>query len=193
MKLAPGFLVLYAVAQAVAGQSLSPRETMLADTHHRQLSALFKEPVVLPTDDIGREVYRLTARPTFLKPISIRIEKRGTRYAVLAKRLSGAGGYDPGRLQRQTTRTLKPDEWDRLLALLDAAGFWTLPFDDPEDTPDEQGNERICLDGSRWTIEGVRLGQYHAVSRYCSEALRFNAVVYYIASLSGLGLNREDL
>lgn len=193
MKVALGFLILHTCVLAAARQEASPREVLLADADHRRLSARFKEPAVLPTTGTGTEVYRLTVRPTFLKPVSIRIETRGARHVVVAKRLSGAGGYNPGRLQRETRRTLKREEWGQLLALLEAASFWTLPYDDPLAKPDAQGNERICLDGSRWTVEGVRRGQYHAVNRYCSEVQSFDALVYFIASVSGLGLKPADL
>ena len=193
MKIALGLFIFYACVLVAAEQERSPREAMLADKYHRQLSALFKEPVVLPMTDKDAEVYRLTVRPAFLKPVSIHVETRGVRHVVVAKRLSGAGGYDPGRLQRETRRTLKPEEWSSLLALVEAASFWTLPYDDPGQKPDAQGNERICLDGSHWTIEGVRRGQYHAVSRYCSEVQSLDALVYFIASVSGLGLKPDDL
>src|SRR5688572_1467845 len=130
MKIALGFLILHTCMLAAARQELSSREALLADTDHRRLSARFKEPAVLPMTDTGTEVYRLTVRPTFLKPVSIRIETRGARHVVIAKRLSGAGGYNPGRLQRETHRILEPGEWNHLLALLEAASFWTLPYED---------------------------------------------------------------
>ncbi|MFV0338493.1 MAG: hypothetical protein ACK5LK_09675 [Chthoniobacterales bacterium] len=52
---------------------------------------------------------------------------------------------------------LQTHEFDTLLTLLEAAQFWNLPLKDWR-TSD--------LDGSTWTLERVKNGKYHAITRW---------------------------
>jgi len=55
----------------------------------------------------GISVYRLTILPTWGNPIAIRFEKKNELYRLTAKRLSGEGGYDPGKLVETKEVTLR--------------------------------------------------------------------------------------
>lgn len=62
------------------------------------------------------------------------------------------------------TRRLPRAEWDRLLTLIEEAGFWAAPSDASYDTFIPQGES--C------TIEGRRGGRYHVVERYAPRTTR---------------------
>jgi hypothetical protein len=158
-----------------------------------KVSKLFGEAPVLPIGDLDAEIYRITFIPTFYNPIKIRVEKHGNEYVLIAKRLSGQGGYDAGKLKTEKRRRLRPQEWDCLLDLLKEAGFWELPYSEKKPEPNKKGEETICLDGSEWVIEGVRNGQYHAVNRYCPEVKSFEAIGLYLAEISGLRVKEREL
>lgn len=157
-----GFLVILTSSNA---QDPSLKERLLQSKGNISLSSLFNERQVLPTDDLNAEMYRMTFIPTFFKPIKIRVERRKSEYLIVAKRLSGQGGFDAGTLQTEKTRRLKPGEWQHLISLLDAAGFWNMAYDEKEPEPNEKVDVEICLDGSEWMLEGVKDGKFHAVNR----------------------------
>jgi hypothetical protein len=129
----------------------------------------------------------MTFIPTFFNPIKIRVEKRKTEYILVAKRLSGQGGYEVGRLKTEKRRRLKPAEWQHFIALLTQAGFWEMPY------ADEKGEVEICLDGSEWVLEGVKGRRSHAVNRYCPDEKSFQAIGTYLVKLSGLGIKERAL
>lgn len=192
-KLIVGLTISAALSVTALAQEESPRQSLLSSPGNIRVSKLFGEAPVLPVDEPGAEIYRATFIPTFYKPIKIRVEKRKNSVVLVAKRLSGMGGFDAGKLETEKRRSLRPREWDRLLGLLKEAGFWELPFADEEAGPNERGQETICLDGSEWMIEGVRGGKYHAVNRYCPEAKRFEAIGLYLVKLSGLRVREREL
>jgi hypothetical protein len=107
---------------------------------------------------VGRdvEVYRFLHLPTWGRPVAVRIETRGsTRTTLVARRLSGSGGYAPGTVEASATLTLSDAAWRDLRARVDTAGFFGLP------TSDTAGQ-----DGEQWIVEGVRGGTYHLVDRW---------------------------
>lgn len=61
-------------------------------------------------------VWRFTVVPTWTAPSIFRISKQvdGT-FRLVAKRLSGRGGYDAGSLKNQVVRTLTPEEQRRFI------------------------------------------------------------------------------
>ena len=151
---------------------------------YRRLLAAFEEPEVSTTKDPAEGPYRLFVWPTFFHALSIRVEKSGRHHILVAKQLSGRVGYGSGRLLGVKRRRLTEAEWQRMLDLLNEASFWTLPFEEKEPEPDENGAVTVCLDGVAWLLEGVSDGQYHRVSRYCPQSESFKAVCLYIVGLS---------
>lgn len=178
---------------AALAQEESVRQRLLSSPGNIKISKLFKEDAVLPVDDADAEIYRITFMPTFYHPIKIRVEKHKNDYFLIAKQLSGQGGYDAGKLKTEKRRRLRPQEWRRLLALLKAAKFWELPYLEKEPAPNEKGETTVCVDGAEWLIEGVSNAQYHAVDRYCPEVKSFEAIGLYLVKLSGLRVKAREL
>jgi len=155
------------------------------------ISSRLKE-AVLPSDDANAEIYRFTVVPAFFNPISVRIQKNGSEVVLVAKRLSGLGGYDAGTLKAEKKRTLREQQWNQVMALVKEAGFWELPSEQETSKPVD-GRETICLDGAAWTIEGVRAGRYHHVNRHCEGIKAIRALGLYLAGISGLGVREHEL
>ena len=185
-----GFLVIVTSSNA---QDSSLKERLLQSKGNLRVSTLFNEMPVLPTDELDAEMYRMTFIPTFFKPIKIRVERRKAEYIIVAKRLSGQGGFDAGTLQTEKRHKLKQAAWQHLISLLAKAGFWTMAYDVKEPEPNEKGEVEICLDGSEWMLEGVKGGKLHAVDRYCPKDKRFQAVGLYLVKLSGLRIRDREL
>jgi hypothetical protein len=193
MKLLQCFIIALVFFSLAKAQDSSVRERLLQSKGNIKLSGLFNEPPVLPVDDPDVEIYRMTFIPTFFNPIKIRVEKRKADYILIAKRLSGQGGFEVGTLKTERRRLLKAAEWQQLIALLTQAGFWDMPYTDKEREPKEKGELEICLDGSEWVLEGVKHGRFHAVNRYCPDVRSFQAIGGYLAKLSGLGIKEREL
>jgi hypothetical protein len=193
MKLIFSLAIIPALFVNTLAQGKSPRQSLLSSPGNIKVSKLFGEVPVLPSNDPAAELYRITFIPTHYNPIKIRVERHKNNYVLVAKRLSGLGGYDAGKLKTEKKRRLRPQEWNRLLALLREAGFWELPYLENEPGPNEKGEVTVTLDCSEWVIEGARDGRYHAVNRYCPEAKSFQAVGLYLVKLSGLRVKEQEL
>jgi hypothetical protein len=193
MRLLIATVALMVLAQSTNEQESSLRERLLQSKGNIRLSTVFNEAPVLPIDDVNVEIYRITFIPTFFKPIKVRIEKRKGQYMIVAKRLSGQGGFDAGTLESEKRRGLKHSEWRHLVSLLAAADFWSMPYLDKEPQPNDKGEVEICLDGSEWVLEGVKEGKFHAVNRYCPADKRFQEIGSYLAKLSGLKIKEREL
>jgi hypothetical protein len=100
----------------------------------------------------GRTTLRFTWLRSFHAPIVIRIETEGPgRHRLVAKRLSGAGGYDPGTVEATLERPLTGTEAVQLETVL----RHTSAFD-PAPDPCEIG-----MDGAQWIFESVDRRGYH--------------------------------
>ena len=174
-------------------QDSGVRASLFSSKGNIKVSKLFNETPVLPINDRRAEIYRITIIPTFYNPIKVRVEKHKAHYFLVAKRLSGQGGYNAGKLKTTKTRRLKPVEWEHLLDLIRKADFWEMAYLDKEPEPNEKGEVTICLDGSEWVLEGVKNGAFHAVNRYCPDVKGFVAVGLYLVKLSGLRVRHFEL
>ena len=74
---------------------------------------------------------------------------------LVATRLSGAGGYEPGSIETQRERDLPLSDVTKIEAALDAAQFDELP-------PRTMGG----LDGAEWIVERAKHGTYRIVARW---------------------------
>ena len=187
------FAVLLLLSGFCYSQGSKSAETLRAQKQYRKTLAIFREPQIVPASPSRVEVYRVFISPTFRHPISIRVEKTAAGYFVTGKRMSGQGGYEWGHLARQTRRRVSQREWQKLLDLLYAASFWTVPSGDEEYKPNEKGEVTICLDGTDWYLEGVKGGTYQALARYCPESKAFKAVGIYMLKLSKLKIPESDV
>lgn len=119
------------------------------------------EPSLWEQREQGRaESYRFLWLRTFNRPIAVRVSfsDSADSAVVTVKVLSGAGGYEPGRLVVADTRSLDPTKAEQLRRILDQVDFWSLP------TSEE--NDLLGVDGAQWIVEGLRDGQYHVVDRW---------------------------
>jgi len=103
------------------------------------------------------EQYRFLWLRTFHKPIAVRIWKDNQAIHLRVIRLSGKGGYDPGKIEQDTTTTLTDEQWKTFLDLLQKSGFWDMP----SKKVDEAG-----YDGAQWILEGQASGKYRVVDRW---------------------------
>ncbi len=174
-------------------QEISPAERLRMSKEYQYTLSRFNEPQIYPLAHPNSEVYRIFVSPTFSHALSIRVERNGKEYFLVAKYLSGQVGYDWGTLKGKKKRHLKEKEWQKLVSLLNQASFWTLPSKDKEPEPNEKGEETICLDNTDWYLEGVRGGKYQVVNRYCPESQSFKAMGLYMVKLSKLGIKESAL
>jgi hypothetical protein len=143
-----------------------------------QLHALDEKPLWPAIKD--GEHYRLTWLRTFHQPMSFRVDVMTDGSATLtAKQCDGAGGYEPGRLIRNSEIKLSKDFVDKLKLDLDGIEFWTMA-----PRLDEAG-----MDGARWIFEGSRLGTYHLVDRWSPDSTAFKNVMLNLMQASGLELD----
>jgi hypothetical protein len=141
--------------------------------------------------DVPAEVYRLTWLPSFDPTVVVRIERTLNKYVLTARTESGAGGYEPGHLARDTSYTMGEAERLEFVSLLTAAGFWALPTEPPPDG-------MVGVDGAQWVLEGFARGRYHVVDRWSPRTTgpdgRYRQLAEWMLQCSGLvasGLVRE--
>jgi hypothetical protein len=103
---------------------------------------------------------RFTWLRSFHPTIVIRIEQLNSSAPIMtAKQLSGAGGYDAGKISLKVERRLMPKETNEFKRIYrEASVFAQRPV--------------ICtlgLDGAEWIVEGVQGKNYRYVSRWSPE------------------------
>jgi hypothetical protein len=103
----------------------------------------------------GHIIVRFTWLPTFHHPVIIRFDISPNGTDLIAKELSGAGGYEPGTIKRTLTRKLEASEARRLAETLKNA-----PFGEPS------ADCSLGLDGSQWTLERANGSSYEYVTRW---------------------------
>lgn len=157
-----------------------------AGWYGKHLVALGERPLC-QGNERAEEVYRLTWLPSFHPSIVVRVECDSACYRLVAKRESGAGGYDPGHLD--TTRVIELDDASRreLARLLAAADFWRMPTVPPPDSV-------VGLDGAQWILEGRTGGRYHVVDRWSPDRngpdAHYRALAEWLLARSGLASAR---
>jgi hypothetical protein len=108
----------------------------------------------------GNDVIRFTWLRSFHPPVTVRVEGlRSASPRLIAKQLSGAGGYDPGGIANQIDRRLSPVEAAALRRALLRPNVFDLPAL-------ECGGG---MDGAEWIVEGLDRDGYHFVARWGPE------------------------
>ncbi|GMT49089.1 MAG: hypothetical protein IEMM0008_0628 [bacterium] len=138
------------------------------------------EPILYTVTNKKIEIYRFTWLRTFHHPIMIRVYQSGKKSFLIAKELSGAGGYDPGEMKHNVKRQLHKKEWQNILTHVKRSSYWFLKtkIDD------------LGLDGAQWIMEGVKKGKYHVVDRWSPEKGSYRELCLYLLKLSGLKVKR---
>jgi hypothetical protein len=118
-----------------------------------------REPSLAATANSSpRMTWRFTDIPNLSAPMVFRISLEGNgRLHMIAKRLSGKGGYDPGSLRDQVDRMLTSDEQRRFQkALLSVEDVLAKPID----------HCSIVLDSDQLILERTQAGRYVIGQRY---------------------------
>ncbi len=124
----------------------------------KALARMDEPPLAAAT--ASARVFRFTLLPTWGHPVSVRLTLAGTSGIIEAKRLSGLGGYEPGRLEEKGSVRLSAAQVEEFVALFGKLGFRQMAFEDPD-----RG-----FDGSEWILEAVESGEYHIVARWTPTA-----------------------
>ncbi len=125
--------------------------------YSRHLSTM-GEPSLYAIRGHDRHVVRLLRLPTWGAPTAIRAERDARGITLTRRTLSGQGGYDPGHLASESTRTLRPEDWQAIERALRDGQVFELP------ATSDLGN-----DGEQWILEVVDGDRYHVVDRWTAE------------------------
>ncbi len=127
----------------------------------------------------ARPTWRFTDIPTWTAPASFRIiEQADGRLRMIAKRLSGKGGYDPGTLKDQVDRVLTPDEQIRVQAALTSV----------DDVLAGPGDDcMVVLDGTVLLLEKTEAGHYVVGKRFWEQGQPMAALNTLLSSFAGWG------
>jgi hypothetical protein len=136
-----------------------------------QLRAL-KEPSLWElSKNQTTQTYRFLWLRSFNHPISVRLDIHQDGTSLLTtKATSGQGGYKPGPLAMNKTRSLTKEETTLALNQIKEVGFWGLPtYEKPKEKigPNSEKTLELAVDGAQWILEGVKDGKYQVTDR-CS-------------------------
>ena len=123
----------------------------VSDWYGKHLRAMH-EPSLWASAVRNETVWRFLLLRTWGKPIAIRVTRDGH---LVATRLSGQGGYDPGTIDARREKTLASADVKRIESALAAASF---------DTTATEGD--MGMDGAEWVIERAMGGAYRLVERW---------------------------
>lgn len=133
----------------------------------RQLRAM-REPVLSRPGDLAgfTRRFRMLVLPTFHPAYAIRVDRRSDgRSEVRAVRLSGRGGYDPGRISEEESYLADGAQLAPLDRAIAAAQLASLPMEAGPPS-DENGDLVICTDGTQFVFELVEPSGSRFVSRH---------------------------
>lgn len=135
------------------GNKYFPDDRTSFDRYTRHLLAMGEPSLFSLADDREHEVYRFLYVPTFSKPIDFRAYVDGEDYRMTITRLSGNGGYDPGKKELTGTMLMEPIEFE---ALRNAMANPNLRSPISE----LQAEAFAVLDGEQWILESLSDGEY---------------------------------
>lgn len=118
---------------------------------------------------------RFTWLPTFDHPVIVRIERSGNNARLVAKKLSGQGGFEPGTIDRGVDRPLSSLELAKLDLILSKTKVLEL----------RATNCDGGTDGSQWIVEGIDRKGYIFVNRFSPDAGPVRAFGDFALDLTG--------
>jgi hypothetical protein len=160
-------------------------EGFVVEWYAKHLQAMHEQSL-LSYPESQTESYRFLWLRTFHRPVAVRVWHSEEGSFLNVKQLSGAGGYEAGKLITNQTRQLTNAEWDGFVSLLDRSCYWQLPA---------KNDDEMGKDGAQWILEGTRQGRYHVVDRWTPRSGDFREACLYLLKLSNLGidLSSEDV
>lgn len=148
------------------------------------LAAMHEPSLYHPEVAKPREEYRFLWLRTFHKPIAIRIWADAAAAQMRVVGLSGAGGYDPGKIDSDKTVKLSPDDWKRFRDCVAKAEFWQMPT--------KESNEELGFDGSQWILEGRADNKYHVIDRWTPRGGTYYDCCRMLVSLAKLDIPQDE-
>lgn len=122
-----------------------------------------------------QQIIRFTWLRSFHPPVTVRVTADlHNSWRIVAKELSGAGGYEPGEIKRTVTRRLTSKEVADLAALMAQSPL-----------PDASGDCVIGVDGAEWIIERVDREGYHFIRRWSPADGPVRDVGLFLVGLTG--------
>ena len=123
----------------------------------------------------GEDTYRFIWLRTFHHPIAVKITLTKSQIKLEAKELSGAGGYEPGKILRKTNKILTNAQWENVLSSVAKAKFWN---DQPKVT-------LLGLDGAQWIYEARRGTSYRVIERWTPDDKNYRNLGLTMIRLAG--------
>jgi hypothetical protein len=152
--------------------NLTPEDSSREVWYGCALTALAEPSLFESKNDKTLQIYRFLWLRTFHHPVSVRLRVDSNGTGIIVTKLSdGAGGYEPGKLIKNTSidaSQLQVQEFQEQLQKLD---FWSMSTELPRASSHKlaSGNSVVTpppVDGSQWILEGLRDGTYHVVDRW---------------------------
>jgi hypothetical protein len=129
------------------------------------------------------DTYRFTWLRTFHHPISVKISRTKSQIRLEAKELSGAGGYEPGKILRKTNKILTSAQWQDVLSSVEKANFWN---DKPKVTS-------LGLDGAQWIYEARRGTTYRVIERWTPDDKNYRNLGLTMIKLAGWSIAEKEI
>jgi hypothetical protein len=149
-----------------------------------QLSAAEEPSLYLEAKDPGQRYsksYRFTWLRSFHVPITVRIDEAANGQMLMtAKRLTGKGGYEPGKVGAIIHRSLSPTE---------VTEFRRISIANNEIKLDPVDCSIMGMDGAQWILE-TRIGsEYHYVIRWSPQKGLVRETGLYLLKLTGWSIS----
>lgn len=149
-----------------------------------------KHVIAMQETNLSKEIgdhYRFIWLRTFHHPIMVRISWVDQECKLVVKQLSGLGGYEPGQLTHEESRTLSYSEREKFYNLINETRFWK-----PQPVVDGSG-----LDGAQWILEGYRDHNYHIWDIWSPRSVPQFELFYktcrYMLNLSNLKIPAKEV
>ena len=134
----------------------------------RTLKEQFQEPLIDAKAQAIPETYRFSYFPTIENPWTIRFTVTAENAGeLIVKRLSGKGGYDPGKLIFERKSTITGDAFKNLLSMLRIPDV-ARPYGELTEI---QVEILSGLDGTKWYLETRRGQDYRCADVWCADGL----------------------
>ncbi|MBT9485298.1 hypothetical protein [Sediminibacterium sp.] len=175
---------LYFPENDFLSDTINQLDTFRNAWYSKMLFALH-EPVLFKNKDTS-EVFRFTWLRTFHNPISIRVKRIEKDYVLTLKITEGSGGYEAGKLIKDTSFFITADEWKVISSKISGIKFWQL-----KSFINDGGK-----DGSEWILEGKNRNEYQVVSRWSPNTIRykeFKDCCDYLIYLSKIKLTNKEI
>lgn len=148
--------------------------------------AAMEEPSLFELSRAGATALRFLWLRTFHHPICVRLHRDGVVVQLIGLRLTGQGGYEPGRIDLRVERELESADWRRIEIALEVARFEAPPAD-----------PRLGADGAQWIVERARGGDYRMLERWSPDSVGahadFRAACEMFLALAGSDLVDGDV